>query len=272
MVEPETGPTAEPAGPPPGAPPGVPGPAVQAIAHRGFSGLWPENTAQAFTAALAADADMIELDARRTAGERVAVVHDDDLSRYGHAGLRVSELDLARLARLDAGRWLHPRFAGAAFLGLREALELVGGAVPVNVEVKVDPGQEPHAGALVDATLEEIRAAASPPVLLSTFSPATFERLRARAPGLPAALLVGRGGDPGPRLLDRLAALGAEGVHVERSLAGAPLVEAAHARGLKVRVYTVNEPSAMRALIDLGVDGIVTDWPDRLLALLWQRR
>jgi glycerophosphoryl diester phosphodiesterase len=255
----------------PGSPPADPGPAVQAIAHRGFSGLWPENTAQAFTAALAADADMIELDARRTAGERVAVVHDDDLSRYGHAGLRVSELDLADLARLDAGRWLHPRFAGTCFLGLREALERIGGAVAVNVEVKVDPGQEPHIGALVESTLEEIDAAGSPPVLLSTFSREAFERLRVRAPGLPAALLIGRGGGAAPRLLDQLVGLGAEGVHVERSLAAPPLVEAARARGLKVRVYTVNEPSAMRALAELGVDGIVTDWPDRLLAVLWRR-
>lgn len=241
--------------------------ATAVIAHRGFSGRWPENTAPAFLAAIDAGADMIELDARRTAGEAVAVVHDDDLGRYGHHGRRVSDLDLDILRQLDAGAWFDPRFAGTRFLGLGEALTSIGGQVPVNVEIKVDPGQEPHIEALVTAALAEIAAAGSPPVLFSTFSMTAFRRLRALAPQIPAALLLGAVDDP-LRSLPELIELGAEGVHVPRVLAGRPLIEAAHARRLKVRVYTINEPSVMAELIDLGVDGLFTDWPDRLLGLV----
>jgi len=236
------------------------------IAHRGFSGCCPENTAPAFAAAIAAGADMIELDARRTAGKRVAVVHDDDLTRYGHPGQRVADLDFDLLAGLDAGRWFDPRFAGTGFLGLCEALELIGGRVPVNIEVKIDAGQEPHVEPLVDSTLAEIGVAGTPPVLLSTFSMAAFRRIRARAPAIPAAFLHGRS-DLKPSLPE-LADLGAEGVHASRAIADSQLIAAAHALNLKVRVYTINDPEVMAELIDLEVDGLFTDWPDRLLTLL----
>jgi glycerophosphoryl diester phosphodiesterase len=236
------------------------------IAHRGFSGRYPENTGQAFAAAIAAGADMIELDARRTAGNRVAVVHDDDLARYGHPGMRVAGLDFEVLSRLDAGSWFDSRFAEARFLGLKEALELIAGRIWVNVEIKIDEDQEPHLEALVDSTLAEIEAAGAPPVLFSTFSMPTFRRLRARAPAIPAAYLQGRGDARGN--LPELADLGAEGVHVARDLADSRLIRAAHAQNLRVRVYTINDPQGMAELIRLEVDGLFTDWPDRLLALL----
>jgi hypothetical protein len=145
-------------------------PLTSVIAHRGFSGAWPENTVPAFRAAVAAGCHMIELDARRTRGDRLAVVHDDDLTRYGHPGRRVSGLDLAELELLDAGSWFAPGFAGTRFLGLAEALTTIAGRVPVNVEIKVDEGQEAEAGALVDAALAEVAHAGSPGILLSTFS------------------------------------------------------------------------------------------------------
>ncbi len=243
-----------------------PDPPPRVIAHRGFSGRWPENTAPAFAAAIAAGADMIELDARLTAGKRIAVIHDDDLGRYDHPGSRARDLDLDALAGLDAGSWFDPRFKGIGFLGLHEALALIGGRVPVNVEVKVDKGQEHQVIALVEGTLEEIAAAGSPPVIISTFSMSAFRRLRAAAPAIPAAILIGQG--DALKLLGELVELGAEGIHVSLGLADRRLVGAAHARGLKVRVYTINDPAVMSELIDRGVDGIFTDWPDRLLLLL----
>jgi glycerophosphoryl diester phosphodiesterase len=174
------------------------------------------------------------------------------------------------LAGLDAGRWFDPRFAGTRFLGLSEALELIGGRVPVNIEIKVDAGQEPHVDALVESTLAEIESAGTPSVLFSTFAMAAFRRIRARAPGVPAAFLQGRGDLSG--LLPELTELGAEGVHVSRAIADRQLVAAAHARNLKVRVYTINDPRVMAELIALEVDGLFTDWPDRLLALLGRVR
>jgi glycerophosphoryl diester phosphodiesterase len=244
-------------------------PLTSVIAHRGFSGAWPENTVPAFRAAVAAGCHMIELDARRTRGDRLAVVHDDDLTRYGHPGRRVSGLDLAELELLDAGSWFAPGFAGTRFLGLAEALTTIAGRVPVNVEIKVDEGQEAEAGALVDAALAEVAHAGSPGILLSTFSMIALRRLRRAAPALPAALLIGRTGDP-TAMFAELADLAVEGLHLPLELARPELIQAARARGLKLRVYTVNDSGDMQRLLSQGLDGIFTDWPDRLLAA--QRR
>jgi glycerophosphoryl diester phosphodiesterase len=236
------------------------------IAHRGFSGRCPENTAPAFMAAIDAGADMIELDARRTAGADMAVIHDGDLARYGHPGKRTADLEIGALKSLDAGAWFGPAFAGARFLTLAEALIAIGGRVPVNVEVKVDTGEESHIETIVESTLAEVAAANSPPVLFSTFSLPAFRLLRARAPAIPAAFLHGRG-DLSP-LLSELEAIGAEGVHLARPLASPAIVEETHRHGLKLRVYTVNDPAEMAELLALSVDGLFTDWPDRLLGLL----
>jgi glycerophosphoryl diester phosphodiesterase len=244
-------------------------PLTSVIAHRGFSGAWPENTAPAFQAAIAAGCHMIELDARRTRGDRLAVIHDDDLTRYGHPGRRVSRLDLAELELLDAGSWFAPGFSGTCFLGLAEALTTIAGRVPVNVEIKVDEGQEAEAGTLVDAALAEVAHAGSPEVLFSTFSMIALCRLRCAAPTLPSALLHGRTGDP-TAMFAELADLAVEGLHLPLELARPELIQAARARGFKVRVYTVNDSRDMQRLLSEGVDGIFTDWPDRLFAV--QRR
>jgi glycerophosphoryl diester phosphodiesterase len=241
------------------------------IAHRGFSGAWPENTAPAFQAAIAAGCHMIELDARRTAGERLAVVHDDDLTRYGYPDRRVSRLSLAELEHLDAGSWFARRFAGIGFLGLREALTFIGGRVPVNVEIKVDQGQEPDIHFLAGAVFDEVTRAGSPPVLLSTFSMGALRELRRAAPELPAALLLGRGGSPLEHLRE-LIELGAEGLHVHRGEVNPELIEAVRSGGLGIRIYTVNDPQEMQDLVSSGADGIFTDWPDRLLQVLLRGR
>jgi glycerophosphoryl diester phosphodiesterase len=239
---------------------------MDVIAHRGHSGRWPENTAPALAAALAAGADMLEIDARLTADRRVAVVHDGDLGRYGHPGLTVGGLELEALLRLDAGRWFDPRFAGTPFLSLAGALAAAGG-LPVNIELKVDPGDEPDVPALATSVLAVLAATAGPPVLLSSFSIPALAAVRARDPGLPVALLCGADADLAGALA-RAAPLGLEGVHLHAGRATAAAAGLARDRGLRLRVYTVNDEEGWRRLHALGVDGVFTDWPDRLRAFL----
>ncbi len=255
---------------------------MHVIAHRGHSGRCPENTAPALAEALAAGADMIEIDARLTADRRSAVVHDGDLGRYGHPGLRVAGLGLAELLRLDAGRWFDPRFTGTPFLALEGALAAAGG-LAVNIELKVDPGEEADVPALADSVLAALGAppvggaplgraplgspAVPPPVLLSSFSIAALEAVRDRDSAIPLALLSGVDADLEPAL-DRAAPLGLEGLHLHARRATAASAELVRGRGLRLRVYTVNDAEGWRRLVALGVDGIFTDWPDRLRAFL----
>jgi glycerophosphoryl diester phosphodiesterase len=239
------------------------------IAHRGFSGAAPENTVPAFEAAIDAGADMIELDVRLAAGGRPAVVHDDDLTRYGYPGRRVSRLTWSELEWLDAGRWFDTRFVGSQFLGLAAALITIGGRVPVNVEVKIDDGQESKVDTLIEAVLtavtsaERVAGVASPPVLYSSFSLSALRSLRGAFTDASIALLHGQEGDP-LRRLDELEDLGVEGLHLHHEAVHPDLVREVQARGLRIRVYTVNDFQTMHHCLSLGVDGIVTDWPDRL--------
>ncbi len=244
------------------------------IAHRGASKVAPENTAAAFLAALELGCDMIELDARLSRDRRAVVSHDDHLQAVGHL-FKVSELLANELTALDAGAWFGAKFKGEKFLTLHQALDLVAGRCPVNVEVKVE--DDALAGAAVDATLRDVAqhqaAAALPtPVLYSTFSSAAFDLLANRAPSAPRARLFGMpawlGWDPTGWLLDRhrrqlgarFAGLaGAEGVHLHERLVTPDLIGAGRAHSLSLRVYTVNDATRLATLLDWGVDGVFTD-------------
>ena len=244
---------------------------MHVIAHRGHSGRCPENTAPALAEARGAGADMIEIDARLTEDRRIAVVHDGDLGRYGHPGLRVSRLRLTELLRLDAGRWFDSRFAGTPFLALEGAFAAAGG-LPLNIELKVDPGEEPMVPALADSVLAVLRGTfpgttVPPPVLLSSFSIAALEAVRDQDSVIPLALLCGAAADLEPALA-RAAPLALEGVHVHAQRATPAAADLVRARGLRLRAYTVNDADGWRRLAALGVDGIFTDWPDRLRAFL----
>jgi glycerophosphoryl diester phosphodiesterase len=246
---------------------------MHVIGHRGHSGRCPENTAPALAEALAAGADMIEIDARLTADGRVAVVHDGDLGRYGHPGLRVAGLTLAELLRLDAGRWFDPHFAGTPFLALEGALAAVAGRVPLNIELKVDPGEERQVPALASAVEAALRGggaargAPRPPVLLSSFALAALQAIRELDAEIPLGLLLGADADLRAALA-AAAPLAIEGVHLHVEHATPAAAELVRGRGLRLRVYTVNDEDGWRRLAALGVDGIFTDWPDRLRAFL----
>jgi glycerophosphoryl diester phosphodiesterase len=267
-----------------------------AIAHRGDSQRAPENTAAAFESAIVAGCDMIELDARLTGDHQVVVLHDDDLARHGHRG-RVKEMSAAELAELDAGSWFAPAFAGQRYLTLAAALELIGGRVPVNVEIKLEVADQAVAAHLVGRVLEvvgEERIAVGekrtvtgtaessdtilPQVIFSTFSEAVFRELRRQAPAAATAFLVGhflgrrrilghqisqtlfkRVSVLFAEVIPRVAAAGAEGLHIHRTLVAPDVVSAAHDADLSLRVYTVNDAALCRRLLAMGCDGLFSD-------------
>ena len=231
------------------------------IAHRGASRIAPENTMPAFAQAIALRADMIELDVQHSADGALVVVHDDTTLRVaGGAGGPVAALSLHELRRLDVG--------GARIPTLDEVLALVRDArISVNVELK-GPGVEEGVVAAVHAF--GLRDAA----LLSSFDWEALARVRALDPTLRLAALTGtetfhplvRFREPYP--LPVLRRLGAVAWHPHYRLANRVIVRAVQRAGYRVHVWTVNRPAAMRRLLRLGVDGIITDEPPTLAALL----
>lgn len=219
---------------------------VTVLAHRGTPGPWRENTLEAFSAALEAGADGVELDVRRSAEGVALVHHDPDVAGAG---------PLHTLERAQVPAWVPT---------LEEALACCAGAV-VDVELKnspFEPGFDPEqrlAGE-VAATVRRARAAGSRPaaVFVSSFWPDTLSAARAADGALATGLLVSPGWDASSAL-DAAEACGAGVLLPFRAQVTGALLSQAHGRGLAVVSWAVDEAADLESMAAAGVDGVVTD-------------
>ena len=230
------------------------------IAHRGASAYRPENTLTAYQLAVEQRADMIEIDLHRTRDGAIVITHDEDLTGLGGRGA-IEDATLAEVRALDVG-------GGEPVPTLDETLDRFGGRIPFNLELKrgvrgLYPGLEEQALAAVSG--RGLLAV----TLFSSFEDAALARLAALAPEARRALLVSP--RDAPRPLERALALGAEALNPWFGLARPELIDAAHAAGLAVYPYTVDRAEDMHRLLDLGVDGMFTNVPDRLRELVDRR-
>ena len=222
------------------------------IAHRGASAAHPENTLAAFAAAGPLGADAVELDARRTADGAVVISHDDTLPDG-----RV----LVETLRPDLPEWMPT---------LAEALDACAPLV-VNIEIKNTPGDADFdpADRVADAVLDEVSGRDQDRYLISSFHRPTIDRIRARRPGLATALLHIHVG--GEAALADAVAHGHGALHPWSGWVTPELIAAAHAQGVVVNAWTVDDPDEMVRLASWGIDGIVTNVPDVARAALGPR-
>ncbi len=231
------------------------------IAHRGASGERPENTLPAYRLALAQRADMIEIDLHRTRDGAIVVTHDEGLGHLGGRG-EIADATLAEVRALDAGD-------GERVPVLAEVLDEFGPRIPFNLELKRARGG-PYAG-LEAATLAEVtQRGLLARTLFSSFYDPVLAELRAQSAEARLALLVSR--RSAKDWLGRAKRLRAEALNPELTQVTEDLVAAAHAEGLAVYVFTVDAPDAMRRMIDLGVDGLFTNYPERLYRIVHSAR
>ena len=220
------------------------------IAHRGASAAYPENTLAAMEGARQLGADWVELDVRRTADGALAVLHD---------------------ARLPDGRLLMdtPRSeVDPVVPSLAEALDACE-AMGVNIEIKngvVDPDHDPSMLVARGVVAEVQRRNARADVLVSCFDLDTVDAVRALDPDIPTAYLVldPRGGDA----IDVAVAHGHGALHPWVPMVDEALIEHAHAAGLIVNTWTIDDPDRIAELASWGIDGIVTNVPDIARAAL----
>jgi glycerophosphoryl diester phosphodiesterase len=255
----------------------LPGPWL--IAHRGGSGLAPENTLAAFDLAVRLGADALEIDVRRTRDGAVVVFHDEETTRLtGQAGTieartleEVRALDAGFSFTSDGGVTFPFRGTGLAVPSLAELLARHP-AMRLNIDAKTD--DEPLARALAEVLLA---AGAGPRACVGSFHDAQAERLGLLLPGCARYLperaatchvLAAKAGEDGrgcPTGFDLASLPHRVGDLV---VVDQPVVAWFHARGMPVHVWTVDDAREMRELLRLGVDGIVTDRPDVLKAVL----
>lgn len=227
------------------------------IAHRGASGHRPENTMSAFALAVEQRADMIETDLHRTRDGAVVITHDEELHGLGGRG-EIADASLAEIRALDAG-------AGERVPTLDEILDGFGTRIAFNLELK--RGTRAEYDGLEALAVEAVRQRGLvEATLFSSFYDPVLARLRALAPEARIGLLLSRRYPHDA--VARARRLGAEALHPEARLVDRRLIDEAHAAGLRVHVFTVDARAEMEHLLALGVDGLFTNYPERMRGLL----
>jgi glycerophosphoryl diester phosphodiesterase len=233
---------------------------VLVIAHRGASGNAPENTLAAFRKAVALGATFIETDLQLSRDARFVAIHDATVNRTTNGQGAVHDMTLTDLRKLDAGSWFGSEFAGERIPTLEEILEF-SKKNDVVFYLEIKPGAAwggEHA--LVGALRE---SGEIPRAVVISFDATIVLNLRKIEPTLMTGLLYdGQIENP----LDKAVEIGARQVAVRGDLVTPALIAQAKKKDLQVVCWTVNHPAHMRMLAAAGVDGIMSDYPDRLVA------
>lgn len=259
------------------------------VGHRGASGYAPEHTIPSYDLALKLGADYIEQDLQMTSDGVLVVLHDETLDRTARPTAESAPGDctglvrtktLAQIKTCDVGSWFneaYPQYAQEEYVGLKiptleEVFQRYRKSANYYIETKSPesaPGMEEELLRLMDEYKLTKPAADKWQVLIQSFSPASLQKINALNPELPLIQLFS-GSETSATIQARLDSVKtyAVGIGPSKNDVDAALVEAAHARCLDIHPYTVNETSEMKQLIALGVDGMFTNFPDRLETVL----
>jgi|CXWL01.1.fsa_nt_gi glycerophosphoryl diester phosphodiesterase len=218
------------------------------IGHRGAAGHAPENTLAAVRKGIALGVDFVEIDIRRTADGRLVVLHDATVNRTTDGKGRIESLWFQDLEKLDAGD-------GERIPTLAEVLKVATGKTGLMVELKIrGEGQQ---------TVETVREAGfKGPVIYASFFHDELTHIRKADPDASLMLLFG---SLSRASVSRAIKYGSSYVGLPHNKATGPLVNSFHRAGLLVFVYTVNDPDDIRRVLSLGVDGVISNFPDRIV-------
>jgi glycerophosphoryl diester phosphodiesterase len=251
------------------------------IAHRGYSAAAPENTLPAFQLAMEAEADLVELDYYHSKDQVLTVVHDGTLDRttyavrrWGTGTNRVSQTLFAKMHELDASSWRGSNQPPATIPSLMEALDLIQSRSVTLIERKAGPAE---ACVRLIRERREVNQ-----VVVQSFDWQYLEEYHRLEPSqilgalgpwksYRGALLSDAEQVLSVRWIDEARRVGAR-VVVWNQKIEASAVAAAHERGMKVWVYTIDDPADMTRLLDLGIDGLITNNPGRAWRVLAERR
>jgi glycerophosphoryl diester phosphodiesterase len=248
------------------------------IAHQGGDGLRPGDTLAAFENAATLDVDVLEMDAHLTQDGHVVVMHDETVDRTTDGSGYIKEMTLTGLKTLDAGYNWSPdagktfpfRGQGIRVPTLEEVFQAFPG-IPMNIEIKqAEPGMHAQLCALIR------QYGRQESVLIASFHNAAMLSFRQDCPEVATSMPED---EVRPFVYLTLGFLGslyrpeANAIQVPEESSGITIItprfiRTAHGRGLRVEAWTINEKEDMRRFIQMGIDGIITDYPDRLIEVL----
>lgn len=232
------------------------------LAHRGFSGVYPENTLLSFQKALLTGCDGLELDIHLTKDRQLVIIHDETLDRTTDGTGWVGAHTLKELKALNAAaRTDYPR---QSILTLGEYFEFLGDrCILTNIELKTGVVWYEGIEAEMIRTLRQYNRLDQ--VLVSSFNHYSIQKVVELVPGMPVAFVEES------RVIAPWEYLERHGIscfHPFYSNVGQPgILKGLRAAGISINVWTVNEEEDMRAMLRLGVDGIMTNYPDKLAAI-----
>ena len=233
------------------------------IAHRGAGKLAPENTLAAFRLGASHGYRMFECDAKLSADGIPFLLHDDTLERTSSGNGVAGALPWAALSQFDAGHWHSVAYAGEPLPALRQIAQYcLANQFWLNIEIKPTTGAERITGQTVAQMAQDLWAKQpnmSAP-LLTSFRPESLAGARETAPGLRRGLLLDQLWTGWQQVATDL---GCQAVICKHVLWDSALREEARTLGLRTLAYTVNEPSDVQRLLDLKLDGIITDQVDQ---------
>ncbi|MFC4766139.1 glycerophosphodiester phosphodiesterase [Effusibacillus consociatus] len=230
--------------------------------HRGASAYAPENTISAFRLAQEMGCHGLEFDVQLTKDGIPVVIHDEKMDRTTDKRGQVSTYTWNGIQSADAGSWKGKRWKGEKIPSLEEVLAEFNGMY-LNIELKNSevpyPGLEEKVVSLIDSYCD------SKKVIVSSFNHESVRRIKKLAPHIRTGTLYDR--EPA-NLFEYLQSLGGDAVHPSYRLVTKEKVEQFHKLGFQINTWTVNRAFSMKRILQMGVDGIITNYPDRLKSLI----
>ncbi|MDQ0273463.1 glycerophosphodiester phosphodiesterase [Cytobacillus purgationiresistens] len=233
---------------------------ISIYAHRGLSGRYPENTMDAFQAALEAGAQGIELDVQLSKDGQMVIIHDEKINRTTDGTGYVKDFSYAELRQFDAGSWFNPVFANQYIPTLEEVFKWAtkdGNQLIINVELKNDVIRYEGLEEKVLSLLYRYRL--QDRVILSSFNPESVKRLRELDANMKIGYLILGIHKNAVKIAENI---GANAIHCEEAFALSQYGKEAISAGFPLRIYTVNEASKFKVLFEAGAEVIMTDYPD----------
>ncbi|MDD3966242.1 MAG: glycerophosphodiester phosphodiesterase family protein [Candidatus Marinimicrobia bacterium] len=232
------------------------------IAHRGFSSAAPENTQTAFREAITVGADYFELDVHQSRDGKLVVIHDGSVNRVSSNGMtgKIADMSFREIRKVRAGysKKYGETFKNARIPTLKQALRLAKNKIRVCVEIKAPDIEAAVLKAVYDLKMEK-------QVIIFAFDYGVLKNMREMDKDIPLLYLRS--------VVDSTVIADATAIKAAAIGAGRPtaitaeLLKEVHANDMELWQWTVNDPNDMQRLLDIGIDGIITDHPDKALTL-----
>ena len=235
---------------------------VSNVAHRGATAYAPENTIAAFDLAVDMKADYIEIDVQRSKDGELVLIHDTTVDRTTDGTGKVGDLTFKQLRSLDAGSWKGEQFTGEPIPTFEEVLDLYRGKVGILIELKAPelyPGIEGQvAAALIERNLDKPQ---NEKIIIQSFNFESIKKMDQLLPKVPIGVLTSNRADTTLEALQEFSTY-SDWFNPSYGIVTEELVNQVHSLGMQIGSWTVRSQEAADFLFEMGVDAIISDYPD----------